>query len=201
MRRARLAVLSALAVLALGLVLAACNSESSGACTGNEDGTYFQLQLYSVIPSQQLEARLNGRFIGNVPAPQTDGMGNIIAAGESRLGEFPVCDKNALDARGGGNQGSSFTEYLCSTPQAISAACAAAKPDYCWDSFFFLPANSPGPGQPGGPAIPGDFQSPQCYLAPGNMNCDTNGNPGAGTFPCFPCRNDWINNGYRACPQ
>src|SRR5256885_1304245 len=144
MRRRNLALFSLLACGAV-VTLVACGggSEKSGACTGIEDGTYFQLQQYNYDTTAPLEVRVNGRFVGNVAAGSTNSSTGNIEPGETLLGEFPICSTGVIDARGTGLT----TTRVCATSVLTSQKCRAERQDYCWEIVLIVPdINNPPPG-------------------------------------------------------
>lgn len=151
MQRRNLVLLSILLGGAAVVGVACGSSEQSGACNGTEDGTYFQLQQYNFVTTGALEIRVNGRFVGNVPAATTNPSTGAINPGQQLLGEFPVCDALEIDARGTGI----VTTKACSTSVFTSPACRAQRSDYCWETFFVIDGSAQ-------PTPPPDVKTPQC---------------------------------------
>lgn len=152
-----------LPVVAAGIVLAGCGADgNTGACKGLEDGTYYQLEVNNYLTERQ-EIRVNGRFVGSVPAGQlkNDPVNTgAIKPGYARLGEFPICDKTSIDFR---SKAASFSQFVCTNAKITSDACRIAKDDYCFISFQPVPAGQMGlPPGSDSPAI----SSPLCDSKP-----------------------------------
>ena len=89
-----------LACAAAGYILSCGAEDKSGACTGTMNGAYFRLEIGNYLIDTGIDVRINGRFIGKVGKGKPDLDTTLIDAAVKRLGEFPVCDKMVIDARG-----------------------------------------------------------------------------------------------------
>lgn len=177
-------LLFALAILVSVFAFYACDStQASGACNGNMDGTYFQTDLYNYVVDADLEVRLNGRFIGNIPRGADNGDGTV-TPGRAKLGDFPTCDAHVIDARGSDG---GFTQKFCSTSVIESSTCKATKADYCYLIFGYLPDS----GNPPAVFPPPGAGSPDCQLAPSpTATVDSNGQPTV--VDTYPCAAGWV---------
>lgn len=159
----------------VSLFAGSCGGEDkSGACTGTMNGAYFRLEFANYLTDTSIDVRINGRFIGTVGKGDPVTGSTQIAAEVRRLGEFPVCDKLVIDAKG--NDGT-YSNKLCSTPAFLSATCSGGEAyDFCYETIRLIPsepceADTCQPFTPGSPACP-------CPIA------TTPGTPGAAWEPC-----------------
>lgn len=120
------------------LLVGSCGSEDkSGACTGEMNGAYFRLEIGNYLVDAGIDVRINGRFIGSVGRGKIQpGTQDQIEATVKRLGEFPVCDKMVVDARG--NNGT-YSQKICSRPAFLSPACSGGANDFCWVTLSLVP--------------------------------------------------------------
>ena len=117
-----------------------CGAEDkSGACTGTMNGAYFRLEIANYLVDTGVDVRINGRFIGTVGRASVAPGGTDIEGRVKRLGEFPVCDKMVIDARGSSG---TYTSKLCSKPAFLSPQCSGG-PDYdfCWETLRIVPSS------------------------------------------------------------
>src|SRR5688500_15749542 len=135
MRFARLGPL--LFACAASAFVGSCGAEDkSGACTGQMNGAYFRLEIGNYLDNTSLDVRINGRFIGNVgKATHPPTNPQAIEAKVKRLGEFPVCDKMEIDAKGSGG---TSTNRICSRPRILAPECSEQS-DFCWLSLVISP--------------------------------------------------------------
>lgn len=146
------------------LLLGSCGTEDkSGACTGTMNGAYFQIR-FANYQETGIDVRINGRFIGKISSAEKDvNNPDLIHPGVKTLGEFPVCDKMVIDARGA-QIGST---RLCSTPTFLTSACSGGGNDFCWENFFLEPAS----GCDSGNCLPFDLGQPECPCADAFIRC------------------------------
>jgi hypothetical protein len=140
-----------LACAASGFVGSCGAEDKSGACTGQMNGAYFRLEFGNFLDNTSLDIRINGRFIGNVGKashPPTDPQ--MIEGKVKRLGEFPVCDKMEIDAKGSGG---TSTTRVCSRPRILSPECST-QADFCWKTFVVEPSTPCAECLPFSPAAP-----------------------------------------------
>jgi hypothetical protein len=136
----RLQALSVACVAAL--LLGSCGAEDkSGACSGTMNGAYFRLEIGNFLLETGIDVRVNGRFIGKISKAQEDlNAPGQVQGSVKRLGEFPVCDKMVIDARGSSG---TYTQRLCSKPAILSPACSEVGvqgKDFCWFGFDVVPS-------------------------------------------------------------
>ena len=146
-------------------LLSSCGAEDeSGACSGTMNGAYFQLRIGN-YQETGIDVRINGRFIGKVAAGEKDiSNPSLIHPGVKTLGEFPVCDKMVIDARGSGIA----STKLCSTPQFLTSACSGPPNyDFCWKNFYLEPSS----GCDSGNCVPFDIGMPECPCANAFIQC------------------------------
>jgi len=126
-----------LACAAAGYILSCGAEDKSGACTGTMNGAYFRLEIGNYLIDTGIDVRINGRFIGKVGKGTVDPNTQLLVASVKRLGEFPVCDKMVIDARGSSG---TYTQKICSKPQFLSPSCSGG-PDYdfCWETISIVP--------------------------------------------------------------
>lgn len=124
---------------AFAVFFSSCGAEDkSGACTGTMNGAYFRLEIGNYLVDTGIDVRINGRFIGKVGRGEVDPNTNLFVASVKRLGEFPVCDKMVIDARGSSG---TYTQKLCSKPAFLSPACSGgADYDFCWETLSIVPS-------------------------------------------------------------
>lgn len=131
-----------LACAAAGYMLSCGAEDKSGACTGTMNGAYFRLEIGNYLIDTGIDVRINGRFIGKVGKGKPDLDSTFIDATVKRLGEFPVCDKMVIDARGSSG---TYTQRLCSKPAFLSPTCSGDENnanglDFCWFTVSIVPA-------------------------------------------------------------
>lgn len=135
----RLQALSLACIAAI--VLGSCGAEDkSGACSGTMNGAYFRLELANYLVDTGIDVRINGRFIGKVSRASINPNDQTIDGKVKRLGEFPVCDKMVIDARGSSG---TYTQKLCSKPAILSPSCSAPgdpNSDFCWFTVGVVPS-------------------------------------------------------------
>lgn len=126
-----------LACAAAGYILSCGAEDKSGACTGTMNGAYFRLEIGNFLEDTGIDVRINGRFVGKVGKARRDPNDGLIEGTVKRLGEFPVCDKMVIDARGSSG---TYSQKICSKPQFLSPSCSGG-PDYdfCWETLSLVP--------------------------------------------------------------
>lgn len=148
-----------LATAVAGYLLSCGAEDKSGACTGTMNGAYFRLEIGNFLQETGIDVRINGRFIGKVGRGQRDPNTNLLTMTAKKLGEFPVCDKMVIDARGSSG---TYTQKICSKPAILSPQCSLDV-DFCWESLVVTPSN---------PCVECDFSeppaSPQCPCGVGS---------------------------------
>lgn len=140
---------------ATALLAGSCGAEDeSGACTGTMNGAYFRLEIANFIIDSSIDVRVNGRFIGTVTRAENQPGSSLIEGKVKRLGEFPVCDKMVIDARG--NNGG-YTTKICSKPAYLSPQCSGGDNNFCWETLSIVPSipcDQCVPFQPAQPSCP-----------------------------------------------
>jgi hypothetical protein len=134
---ARMRVGALLLACAAAAFVGSCGAEDkSGACTGTMNGAYFRLEIGNYLTDTSIDVRINGRFIGKVGKGQNNPNDGRIDATVKKLGEFPVCDKMVIDARGSSG---TYSQKICSKPAYLSPGCSGGGLDFCWETLSLVP--------------------------------------------------------------
>lgn len=145
---------------AAAAVVGSCGAEDkSGACTGTMNGAYFRLEIGNFLVDTSIDVRVNGRFIGKVGKGQLNLDNGKVDGTIRKLGEFPVCDKMVIDARG--NNGT-YSQKICSKPAYLSPTCSGNENnanglDFCWETLSLvpqIPCTDCNPFTPAAPSCP-----------------------------------------------
>jgi hypothetical protein len=106
------------------------------------NGHYLRLALYNYTGVSYL-VFMNDRPVGDVDPYKGLNSRNETVPGGLDMGEYPICNKHVLDARG--EENSELDQKFCSTDELL--ACSnAGMPDYCEMGFLICDQIDPQDG-------------------------------------------------------